>query len=57
VREVSLDVDSGRPYIIILSLHRSCSVNSCKTSEICVEGTVDGFDVYDSRARTLDNIR
>jgi hypothetical protein len=53
----SLDVDSGRPYIITLSLHRSRSVNSCKISEIWVDGTVDGFDVFDSRARTLDSRR
>jgi len=50
-------VDSGRPYIMRLSLHRSRSVNSCKTSEIWVDGTTDGFDVFDSRTRTLDSRR
>lgn len=53
--ERSLDVDSGRPYIITLSLHRSRTVNFCRTSEIWVEEAVGGFDVFDSRARTLDS--
>ncbi len=50
-------MDSGRPYIMTLSSHRSRSVNSCKTSETWVDETVDRFEVFDSRVRTLDSRR
>lgn len=46
----SLEVGSGRPYTMQLSLHRSRSVNSGRISDIGGESTVD---VFDSRAKTL----